>query len=113
MQRAQKLALQGRRHVADFVEEQGPTVGELEFSFASAPIGACVRARRNTEELRLEQSIRHCRDIDADKRTLGARTSRMDGLCQQFLASTGFAQNEHRRCRPRGSPCLLLHGQAR
>jgi hypothetical protein len=40
LQHAQQLQLQGRRHVADLVEEQRPLVGELE-----APELALDRAR--------------------------------------------------------------------
>jgi hypothetical protein len=42
LQDAQELGLQGWRHVADLVEEEGAAVGQLELAAAALAVGAGV-----------------------------------------------------------------------
>jgi hypothetical protein len=57
LQHAQQLGLQGRRDLADLVEQQRAAVGQLEAALAH-PVGAGERALLVAEQLALEQGRR-------------------------------------------------------
>ena len=82
-------------HFADFVEENGPAVGDLEQSLLVL-IGACERAFHITEELRLEQRFGKGSAIDGYERltiTLGAG---VHGTGDQFLTGPTLPVNQNR-----------------
>ena len=83
---------------------------------AAAPQGLRTgeRAAFMAEEFRLEQVLGHRGSIDRDKRFRDARAVTMQGARNKFLASTGFAGDEHGRARlrePSDGAKYLLHGR--
>ena len=95
LQHAQQLGLQGQRHVADLVEQQGAAIGPLELAIAALALGPGVGACRHAEKLGLEQGVGHRRDVHADEGFGRARAGGMDAMREQFLAGAGFAQQQH------------------
>ena len=108
LQNPQQLALQLQRNFADFVEKNRTAVGELE---TSDPI--LVRSRERAlhvpEKLALEQLLGYRRAVHLDQWCLGARALRVDGARHEFLADTGFAENQHVRRRLRDGFDLRQH----
>ncbi len=95
LQRAQQLRLDGQRHLADLVEEQGAAVGQLEEPFLVL-VRAGERAALVPEQLALEQRPRDRRAVDRPQRPAGARGERVDGRGDEFLARSRLAADEHR-----------------
>ena len=103
---AEQLRLAGRRQLPHLVEEQGASLGLLE---QAGPVG--VGAREGppavTEEMGLEQVLRHGGAVDGDE---GTPSPRRVGLVQQagdeLLAGAALADDEHvhPRVRGRGPP---------
>ena len=94
LKHTQKLALQLDRYLADFIEENCATIGQLK---PTNSVTVCARkcTFHMTKELALEQILRNRRTIHLDQRAIGARTLRMYGTGDQLLANAGFAQNQH------------------
>ena len=90
----QQLCLQGRAHVADLVEENGPALRQLELAGPRRDAGG--RARFDPEELGLKQALRHGRAVDRDERMVGARAGLVQGAGDEFLARAALAANQHR-----------------
>ena len=67
LEHAQQLGLDGRRHLADFVEKQHAAVGLLDAARLGAD-RAGEGAALVAEQLRLEQLIRKRRAVDRDER---------------------------------------------
>ena len=86
--------LGGEAEVADFVEEQGAAVGELEATFLAG-----VRPGEGpffvSEQLGLDQGFGQRGATHLDERPLGAHRIVVDGVGDQFLAGTRFAANQH------------------
>ena len=95
-ERAEDLRLQVQRQIADFVEEQGAAVRQLEFS-GLARAGAGERAFLVAEQLGFEQVLRNRRAVDRDKRTVGSRTEHVQRAGEQLLAGAALAFEQHRR----------------
>jgi hypothetical protein len=94
LQDVKQLGLQNRRHLADFVEHQGPAISELELAGAR-----CVRAGKRaalvTEELAFEQLQRKGGAVDLDERTVASWRLPMQLLGNDFLADAALAGDQH------------------
>jgi hypothetical protein len=87
LQHAKKLHLDRKRHVADFVEEQSPAVGEFETPFA-IPHRARERALFVTEQFAFEEMLGKRGAVESDERTIAAGTEPVDRPRDQFFAGT-------------------------
>ena len=94
MQPTQDLGLQGQRHVADLVEEDGTAVALLELADAPA-VGAGEGALFVAEQLAFQEVLRDGRTVQRQERRLGPRAVLVDGAGDQFLAGAAFAGNQH------------------
>ena len=95
LQHAQQLGLEGRRDLADLVEEQRAAVGRLETALARidrAGEGPLLVA----EEFGLEQVFRQRSAIEAHVGAACARRVVVDGVGDEFLAGAGLATDQHR-----------------
>src|SRR5204863_3116288 len=90
---AQELGLQGRRQLADLVEEDGPALGLLEGAEA-ARRGAGEGALLVAEQLALEEVLGDGAAVDDDEGAVLARAGLVDGLGGAALAGAGLALEE-------------------
>src|SRR5450631_1424671 len=101
----EQFGLQLQRHLADFVEEYGAAVGQLE-----APDLPGIRPGEGTlfppEELAFHQGRRQSRAVDRYQWPVSAGTAAVDGACDDSLAGAGLAQEMN--CRIHGSDLLDL-----
>ena len=95
LQQPQHLGLQGQRHVADLVEEQGAAVALLELADAAA-VGAGEGALLVAEQLALQQVLRDGGAVERQERRLGAGAVLVDGARDQLLAGAALAGDQHR-----------------
>ena len=89
------LTWSGERDVADFVEEQGAALGQLDLAdgrLDRAGEGAALIA----EQLGLEQVFGDRGAVDGDEFALGARALVVDRAGEQFLAGAAGAEQHHR-----------------
>jgi hypothetical protein len=93
LQDAENLRLRGRRHVADFVEEDGAVVALLELADALRG-GAGERAAFVAEQFAFEQLLRDGRAIDGEERLGVAFAVMIDGAGDEFLTRAAFAGDE-------------------
>ena len=93
-QHAQQPRLQGRRHVADFVEEQRAAVGLLEASAAQS-VGAGEGTLLVAEQLRLQKIRGKGRRVEGDEGFVGARTVAVQSACHELLACARFPGDQH------------------
>ena len=109
---AQQAGLQFGRHVADFVEKQGATVGLLETAAAQrGGTGECTTLM--AEEFGLEQVARDGGGVDGDEGRVAAWAVAVQGKRHKLLASAGFAVDEHRGmrvCKAANGAEQHLHG---
>ena len=96
LEHAQQLGLDGRRHLADLVEEQH-AVGRLLDAPGLGGHGAGERTALVAEQLRLEQLVGQRRAVDGHERTVAAARRVMDEPRDDFLAGARLAGQEHRR----------------
>jgi serine/threonine protein kinase len=89
LDRAQQLRLQWQIQIADFVDEQGSALGELEQPF-SRRRRAGEGAALVSEQLGLDQAGGDGRTIEDDERKRGARTGFVQRLGQRLLARARF-----------------------
>ena len=90
------LHLQFQRHLADFVEEDGAAVGQLEA--ADLPgIGPGERTLFPAEELAFDQGRRQGRAVDRYHRPVLAGAAAVDGARHHSLAGAGLAQEQNGR----------------
>ena len=85
LDRAQDLALSRQAEVGDLVEEQRPSVGELEFPLHPL-IGAGERAPLVAEQLAVEQRLAQRRGVERDERLRLARRRVVDRAREERLA---------------------------
>ena len=97
LQHPQQFALQGQGHVADLIEKQRAALGDLQLAGASLAIGAGEGAGGRAEKLGFQQRFGNRRAVDADKSFMCPGRGAVNCLGQQFLAGTGFPQQQHRR----------------
>src|SRR5208282_2795647 len=96
LQHSQQRHLDLGRHVADFVQENGPSIRR--FKTPEATLGCAGEgALLVTEKLGGDQRLRDCSAIHPDECPIPAIGSLVDAASYQLLASTGFAENQDRR----------------
>ena len=95
-ERAQNLGLQRQRQIADLVEEQRAAMRHLELA-ELARRRAGERALLVAEQLGLEQGLGNRGAVDGDKRSVGARTERVQRAREQLLAGAALAFDQHGR----------------
>ena len=95
LEHAQELDLDGRRGIADLVEEQRAAPGPFE--------GARMPRHRSgegaflvAEQFALQQAFRESGAIHGNERSVGPGAVRVQGAGHQFLARAAFAAHEHR-----------------
>jgi len=105
-EKPQQQTLHPQGHLADFIEEHRPAVGDLEFAWLVAK-GAGETALDVSEELGLKQRFGQARAIDRDERTIGPAAFRVQGLGDQFLADAALPGNQDLRVGFRDARDLL------
>src|SRR5580692_11374658 len=106
LQHAQQRDLGVHREIADFIEEERPAVSG--FKPPHTPLqGAREGAFLVPEKLRGNQRLRDGGAVHADEGSRCAVRSPMEGASYQFLARSGFAQDQNGRIRWRNF-CHLL-----
>ena len=95
LQKAQNLALQRQRHVADFVQKQRSAMRGL-----NAPDARLQRAGKCAlgvaEQLGFQQRVGNGRAVDHHQRLVAPRTDQVQFLGHQVFARAAFAQHQHR-----------------
>ena len=94
LQGAQQLGLHIERHFADFVEEERAAVGRFEQPLLGLH-GPGESAFDVSEEFRFDQRRNDRGTIDRNKGTFAARTGKMHGARDEFLAGAAFAEDQH------------------
>ena len=91
-QHPQQAGLQIKRHVANFIEEQGAAVGLFK---ATPAHGLCTgeSAALVPEQLGLEQVLGDGRGVDGHKRPCGAWRVLVQRACHQFFARTRLTRD--------------------
>ena len=82
-------------HLADFVEQEGAVLGQLEAAGAALD-GAGEGAFLVAEELALDQRLGNGRAVDGDKGLAAAGAEVVQGAGDEFLAGAALAGDEHR-----------------
>ena len=91
----QEFRLDGRAHLAHFVEEDRPPVGKLKPPLAAGN-GAGEGALLMSEKLALEKRLRKGGAGDLDKRLPGPGAVVMDGVGHHLLPRPAFPHEQHR-----------------
>jgi hypothetical protein len=108
LQDAEQLALQRRRHVADFVEEDRAPLSRLEQPrMIGSSVGECAAAM--AEELALEQRLGDRRAVHREERPGRAWAAPVERPCQQLLARTALPDEQDRRIARRRAIDELHH----
>ena len=94
LQYPQELGLQGQGHVADLVKEQGAAVGRVEQAGAIT-VGAAESALAIAEQFRFQQVVGNGGAILHNEVLAATRTAIVDRPCDQLLAGTGLAGQQH------------------
>ena len=91
----QQLALEPERHLADLVEQERASISQLE---ATGPgfRGPGEGAPFVSEQLALDQARRQRGAIDAHQRPRSAAAAVVHGTCEELLAGTCLAEEQHR-----------------
>ena len=96
LEHTQQFRLHGRRHVADFVQEDRPLVRHLEAALALAD-RAGERAFLVAEQLAFQQRLGQCRTVDGDERPRAVLRRLVDRPSHLLLAGAGLALDQHSR----------------
>ena len=94
LQNPQQLGLQLQRQFADFIEEDGATVGCLEKAFLGLE-GSGEGSLFVTEKFALNQRRHQRTTVHSDKSTSGEGAAEMNSASDKFLAGATFAGDEH------------------
>ena len=108
LQYAQHLALNERRHIADFVQEQRAARALLELADA-ALIGAGERAFLVAEQFAFQQRIGNRGAIDREELTRNARAMLIQCTGDQLFAGAALAANQHGHILRRNAADSLVH----
>src|SRR6266852_3776066 len=87
---AQTLGLKQRRHLADFVQQDGALVAEFKLAGLGMS-GAGKGARLITEQFALKQVRRYRRTIYFEKRAMGTLGELVNQAPEHFLAGATFS----------------------
>jgi hypothetical protein len=90
LEKSEEFGLQVRAHIADFVEEEGATVGGFAASDMTSD-SACEGAFFVSEELAFEEFPGDGGAVDGDKGFFGPLAAGMDGACDEFLTGAALA----------------------
>ena len=96
LQKPEQLHLDGRRKIADFIQEQCPASGRFDQAFA-LHVRSGEGAFLVSEELALEQIFGDGAAIDRDKGPAAARAAPVDGERGHFLPGAAFAEEKDGR----------------
>ncbi|MGB7296048.1 MAG: hypothetical protein WBC70_10705 [Candidatus Aminicenantales bacterium] len=91
----QHLRLGFEAHVSDFVQEDGPAVGQLELAHLALG-GPGERALFVAEKLAFDQFLRDGRAVDLDKRFFGSHAVAVNGPGDELLPGAAFPVDENR-----------------
>src|SRR5580704_15053613 len=94
LENAQEFGLHFQRKFANFIKEQGATVGGLEESSAGLE-GASEGSFLVPEQLAFDQGGDERSTIDGDEGAVGERTAEMNGAGDEFLSSATLAGDQH------------------
>ena len=94
LQHAQQLDLHVHRHVADFIEEQGAAVGQLETADAVG-MGPGEGALAVAEQLALQQFLGDGATVDRHEQAALALRTVVQAARHQLLAGAAFAGDQH------------------
>ena len=89
----QQFGLHREGKFADFVEEDGPAVGDFEQPGAGG-IGAGERAAAVSEEFAFDEIFGEGAAVDRDHRSIRAEAGVMQGAGDEFFAAPGFAADQ-------------------
>ena len=96
LEHAEDLRLERHRHVADLVEEERPASRlDEEAGPRFARVGE--RATGVSEQLALEERLRHRRAVDRDEGAVGSAAAPMNRVREHLLARPALAGDEDRR----------------
>src|SRR6266851_5518130 len=96
LENAKQLDLQIGRHVANLVQKDRSSVGELEAAY-SAIGGASESAFLVTKQFAFDKTTRKCGAIHLDQRPIPALAIRVHCARDQLLSSASLAENQNRR----------------
>ena len=109
LQHTQQVGLHVERHFTDFVEKQGAAVGLLELSGQATAAGPRKGALTVAKQFAGQQFAGQCAAIDGDEGAFRLAARLVDGPREDFLAGTGFPEQQDRqveRCNaPRPGLC--------
>ncbi len=106
LQHAQDARLGGRRHVADFVEEQTAAMGA--FEHAGTRVDAGGDALLDAEQLGFQQVLGEGGAVDGDEGRRRIGTVLVHEAREQFLAGARFATDQHMRTAGGHAPGLAV-----
>ena len=112
LQNAQELGLRSGVQIADFIEEDGAAIGQLELALARGD-GAGECALLVAEQLAFEQVGWNGGAVHFDERAVGERAFLVDVRGQQFLAGARFAHDQDAGIGSRGHGGLFHHAHER
>src|SRR5258705_2328911 len=95
LEHAQKLRLQLKRDVADFVQEKRAAISHFETPDLSRN-GASEGTSLVTEQFAFEQAKGNCRTIDSYERLFAPQTSFVDRAGDKFLPGSCLTEDENR-----------------
>jgi len=95
LEHTEQLDLQVNGHLADLVEEDRPSVSELEIA-AVSPLGPGKRPPLVAEQLAFEQRLGDRAAVHDDHRVVLAPAARVDRRCHPLLSDTGLAEEQNR-----------------
>ena len=95
LQHPEELALHFERQVADFIEEDGATIGQFEASLAQTH-GSREGALFVTEQFAFDEAGRERRAIHADKRARSASAPVVDGAGEELFSGTRLTKQQYR-----------------
>src|SRR5260370_35311762 len=94
LKQPQDLSLESGWHVADLIEKESAAVALLKLADAAA-VGAGESALLMAEQLALQQIFGDGGAIQRQEGRLGSGAVLVDGACDQFLAGTALAGDQH------------------
>ena len=94
-QHPQQPGLQGPRHVADLVEEEGAAVRLLDQPALALVEGTREAPRQVAEQFAFDQGFGDGRTVHRNERLATALAALVQGLGKKLLAAAGFAGEQH------------------
>src|SRR5262249_20061306 len=104
---AENLRLGVEAHVADFIQKDRPTLGELQHTGLGG-VSACKSTAFIAEQLALEQVVRNGGAINANQWPLAAPAVVVDEGCRQLLARARLSSDQDSAVRQCNFPEKVL-----